>query len=34
MRAVQVRGPGDVELAEVPRPGPGHGDVLVRVENR
>ncbi|MGH2681956.1 MAG: zinc-dependent alcohol dehydrogenase [Actinomycetota bacterium] len=32
MRAVQVRGPGDVELAEVPRPEPGHGDVLVRVE--
>lgn len=32
MRAVQVRGPGDVELAEVPRPKPGPGEVLVRVE--
>jgi L-iditol 2-dehydrogenase len=32
MRAVQVRGPGDVEVAEVPRPEPGPGEVLVRVE--
>ncbi len=32
MRALIFHGPGDVRLEEVPRPEPGPGDVLVRVE--
>lgn len=32
MRAVEVRGPGDVEVAQVPSPEPGPGEVLVGVE--
>ena len=32
MRALIFHGPGDVRLEEVPRPEPGPGDALVRVE--
>ena len=32
MRALRFHAPGDVRLEEVPRPEPGPGDVLVRVE--
>ena len=32
MRALRFHAPGDVRLEEVPRPDPGPGDVLVRVE--
>ncbi|HSC90660.1 MAG TPA: zinc-binding dehydrogenase [Gaiellaceae bacterium] len=32
MRAVRFHGPGDLRLEDVPRPEPGEGDVLVRVE--
>ena len=32
MRALRFHGPGDLRLEEVPRPEPGPGDVLVRVE--
>jgi L-iditol 2-dehydrogenase len=32
MRAARFYGPGDVRIEEVPRPEPGDGDVLVRVE--
>ena len=32
MRALIFHGPGDVRLEDVPRPEPGHGDVLVQLE--
>ena len=32
VRALLFHGPGDLRLEEVPRPEPGPGDVLVRVE--
>jgi L-iditol 2-dehydrogenase len=32
VRALRFHGPGDLRLEEVPRPEPGPGDVLVRVE--
>ena len=32
MRALVFHGPGDVRLADVPRPEPGPGDVLVQIE--
>ena len=32
MKQVNLHGPGDVRLDEVPRPSPGPRDVVVRVE--
>jgi L-iditol 2-dehydrogenase len=32
VRALRFHGPGDLRLEEVPRPEPGHGEVLVQVE--